>query len=477
MALYKNNRQDGSTILIAGVGSGGSIDIDSIFDSTSINPVQNKVITAQFDIIDNILYKRYNSIVSKDGNLILNIDKQLKLYDKILFPVTVTQQEIIITYKNNKKENIIINKENNPVIFVEDSFSSIEIPENFTATIYRCVDENEVRKLQNAFSQLEKQFNDTQTELTQTGILVPNLVYDSNFSFGIIEEDGTELNNKTGILTSFFSTKNTDIIMKSFNTEIVIRTKYEDDNEEFHVESYSLNQKNNYIQKITFDANVEYKIGFSYPSVIEISDITDIANKINMYAPNIIITTGNVPISNGDGTWSWNALSFDNDYTSAKNKPSIGGVELSGNKTLNELGVASASEVAALNTTVKLLSNNIETNYLKKTEIATQTKNITWNGLKIIFYRQGDIAWMRATGTLSTDLSISNAYADMIVAPDEFKPTVSDSMDIISGLYKFRVDAVEGTGFHLGQGKMLSEGTNTNITAGTDLYFNRVYMC
>ena len=56
MALYKNNKQDGSTILIAGVG-GENINVDSTLDSTSMNPVQNKIITEQFDIIDKIFFR------------------------------------------------------------------------------------------------------------------------------------------------------------------------------------------------------------------------------------------------------------------------------------------------------------------------------------------------------------------------------------------------------------------------------------
>ena len=164
MALYKNNKQDGSTILIAGTGGIGSIEADSAFDSTSINPIQNKVVSAQFDIIDKILYKKYISIVKLEEDYILSIDKPLKLYDKIVFPATTYQKEIIITYKDNTQETIIINKENNPTIFIGDNFSFITIPQGFKATIYRCVDEEETRKLQLGFSQLEKQINNNEKE-------------------------------------------------------------------------------------------------------------------------------------------------------------------------------------------------------------------------------------------------------------------------------------------------------------------------
>lgn len=419
MALYKNNKQDGSTILIAGVG-GENINVDSTLDSTSTNPVQNKIITEQFDIIDKILYKEYISAGGSSGSgFILSINNELKLYDKIiLFSPTTIQGEIIITYKDNTKENIMINTDNSPTIFVGENFSSIEVPAKITAIIYRCVDENQIRKLQSAFNKLEKQFNDTHTELMQTDIVVPNLVYDLKFSFGAIDEYGNELVSKTGIMTNLFFYKNTDIVIKSIDTEINFRTRYENNNGEYITQSYSLNQENNYMQKITFNADCEYKIAFSYPSESEISDITDIKDKINIYAPNRIIDAGKMPVSNGNGTWSW---------------------------------------------------RNPE-NEIQKTQLS-------WNGLTIDFYKQGRIAWMKVGGTLSTDLAINNAFADTIIPLDGFKPTVSDTMDAISGLYRFQVNAVEGTGFRIGQGKILSTETGTNITAGTELHFNRMYIC
>ena len=419
MALYKNNKQDGSAILIAGVG-GENINVDSTLDSTSTNPVQNKIITEQFNIIDKILYKRYISVGSSSSSgFILSINDKLKLYDKIiLFSSTIIQGEIIITYKDNTKENIIINEENNPTIFVGENFSSIEIPANLTAIIYRCVDENEIQKLQSAFNKLEKQFNDTHTELMQTDIVVPNLIYDLKFSFGAIDEYGNELVSKTGIMTDLFFYKNTDIVIKSIDTEIIFRTRYENGNGEYITQSYSLNQENNYMQKITFNANCEYKIVFSYPSESEIENITDIKDKINIYTPNRIIDAGKMPVSNGNGTWSW---------------------------------------------------RNPE-NEIQKTQLS-------WNGLTIDFYKQGRIAWMKASGTLSANLAINNAFADTIIPLDSFKPTVSDTMDIISGLYRFQVNAVEGTGFRIGQGKILSTETGTDITAGTELHFNRMYIC
>ena len=84
---------------------------------------------------------------------------------------------------------------------------------------------------------------------------------------------------------------------------------------------------------------------------------------------------------------------------------------------------------------------------------------------------------MKVSGTLSTDLTINNAFTDTIVVPNGFKPTISDTMDVISGLYRFQINAVEGTGFRIGQGKILSTETGTDITAGTELHFNRMYIC
>lgn len=249
MALYKNNRQTGSAILIAGTG-GGSTDVDSTFDSTSINPVQNKVISAQFDTINKILYKRYNSVVSNDGSLILNIDKELKLYDKISFPSTSAKKELIITYKDNTKESIIMSEQNNPDILIESNFSSIEIPQNFTATIYRCVDENEVRKLQTTFNKSEQRLDNVQTELMQTGLLVSNLMYDLSFSFGYINEDGSESVNKFSVLADCSFEKDVNTIIKSANINMTFTIKYEGDGGEPQVSSYSLNQENNYAQKL-----------------------------------------------------------------------------------------------------------------------------------------------------------------------------------------------------------------------------------
>lgn len=419
MALYKNNKQDGSTILIAGTG-GENINVDSTLDSTSTNPVQNKIITEQFDIIDKILYKRYISAGgSSSSGFILSINDELKLYDKIiLFSPTTIQGEIIVTYKDNTKENIMINTDNSPTIFVGENFSSIKVPAKITAIIYRCVDENQIRKLQSAFNKLEKQFNDTHTELMQTDIVVPNLIYDLKFSFGAIDEYGNELVSKTGIITNFSFSKNTDIVIKSIDTEIIFRTRYENNNGEYITQSYSLNQENNYMQEIIFNANCEYKTSFSYPSESEIVNITDIKDKINIYIPNRIIDAGKMPVSNGNGTWSW-----------------------------------------------------------RNPDNEIQKMQLSWNGLTIDFYKQGRIAWMKVSGTLSADLAINNAFIDIIIPLDSFKPTVSDTMDIISGLYRFQVNAVEGTGFRIGQGKILSTETGTDITAGTELHFNRMYIC
>lgn len=419
MALYKNNKQDGSTILIAGTGGIGSIEADSAFDSTSINPVQNKVVSAQFDIIDKILYKKYISIVKLEEDYILSIDKVLKLYDKIVFPATTDQKEIIITYKDNTQETIIINKENNPTIFIGDNFSFITIPQGFKATIYRCVDEEETRKLQLGFNQLEKQINNNEKELKYTGILVPNLIYDLDFSFGNIDENGTEINSKSAIIAKYSFDKNVDSIIKSINKPITIKIGYEDGNGEYQIKSYTLNEENSYIQKFTFNEGYEYRIIFSSFPEVELNQIGTLLDKIGIYIPTkIIADVGNVPVSNGDGTWSWRNLE-------------------------NEI----------------------------------QKINLSWNGLTIEFYKQGKMVWMKVSGTLSTDLTINNAFTDTIVVPNGLKPIANDTMDVISGLYRFQVNAVEGTGFRIGQGKILSTETGTDITAGTELHFNRMYIC
>lgn len=420
MALYKNNKQDGSTILIAGTGGVGSINIDSALSMTSENPVQNKIISTEIKTINDILYKKYINYVTTSSNLTLTIDKDLKLYDKIIvISKDDTEKNVIINYTDNTQETIAISKTINPTIFVKENFSSVIIPEYAIANIYRCIDENEIHQLQTNFKQLKKQIDNTYTELEQTGIMVTNLIYDLDFSFGTLDEDGSELVNKLGVVTTFSLDKEESIVIKSNSTNMTVKLRYEDINGESQFESYLLNQENEYTQKVTFIAGYEYKIAFSFSPEVEITNTTDITNKVGIYISNDnILMADYVPMTNGNGTWSW-----------------------------------------------------------KNPESEIQKSQLSWNGLTIEFYKQGRIAWMKASGTLSADLAINNAFADIIIPSNSFKPTVNDTMDVISGLYRFQVNAVEGTGFRIGQGKILSTETGTDITTGTELHFNRTYIC
>ena len=56
------------------------------------------------------------------------------------------------------------------------------------------------------------------------------------------------------------------------------------------------------------------------------------------------------------------AIGNTTDYEQLKNKPSINNVELSGNKTLSELGIASSEDVSKLNTKVDTIIEKAELN-------------------------------------------------------------------------------------------------------------------
>lgn len=418
MALYKNNKQDGSTILIAGTGGIGSIDIDSEFNSTSVNPVQNKVITEKFSIIDNILYKQAHSLLSPSSDITLTFDTDLKLYDKIILsPRDNSTKKAIINYKYGNSDTLSFTKNDAPTILVNDNISSIKIDSNVKIIIYRCIDGNDIKKINNSIENINKEISNNQTELIQKGIFVPNLTHTLDFSLGDISEDGDEISSLKSIKAKMEVNNTTNTLLKSsFDSIVKIAQMDEDGN--FTFQTYTLNESNNYTQTYLFKLNYTYFVIWSYASEEDIQNIDDMISKIGIYVPKVSIVNGAIPISNGDGTWSW-----------------------------------------------KNLENKI------------QKESLSWNGLIIDFYKQGKMIWMNVSGALSTDLTINNAFTDIIVAPDNFKPLINDIMDVISGLYRFQINAVKGTGFRIGQGKILSTETGTDITAGTELHFNRMYIC
>lgn len=418
MALYKNNKQDGSTILIAGTGGIGSIEADSAFDSTSINPVQNKVITEKFSIIDNILYKQAHSILGPSSDITLTLDTDLKLYDKIILsPRDNSTKNAIINYKYGNSDTLSFTKYDAPTILVNDNISSIKIDSNVKIIIYRCIDGNDIKKINNSIENINKEISNNQTELIQKGIFVPNLTHTLDFSLGDISEDGDEISSLKSIKAKIEVNNTTNTLLKSSFDSIVKIAKMDEDGN-FTFQTYTLNESNNYTQTYLFKLNYTYFVIWSYASEEDIQNIDDMISKIGIYVPKVSIVNGAIPISNGDGTWSW-----------------------------------------------------------KNPENEIQKMQLFWNGLTIDFYKQGRIAWMKISGTLSADLAINNAFVDMIIPLESFKPTVSDTMDIISGLYRFQINAVKGTGFRIGQGKILSTETGTDITAGTELHFNRMYIC
>ena len=418
MALYKNNKQDGSTILIAGTGGIGSIDVDSAFNSTSINPVQNKVITEKFSIIDNILYKQAHSLLSPSSDITLTFDTDLKLYDKIILsPRDNSTKKAIINYKDGNSDTLSFTKNDAPTILVNDNISSIKIDSNVKIIIYRCIDGNDIKKINNSIENINKEISNNQAELIQKGIFVPNLTHTLDFSLGDISKDGYEISSLKSIKAKMEVNNTTNTLLKSsFDSVVKIAQMDEDGN--FTFQTYTLNESNNYTQTYLFNLNYTYFVIWSYASEKDIQNIDDMISKIGIYVPKVSIVNGAIPISNGDGTWNW-----------------------------------------------KNLENKI------------QKESLSWNGLTIDFYKQGKMVWINASGTLSTDLTINNAFTDIIVAPDNFKPLINDTMDVISGLYRFQINAVKGTGFRIGQGKILSTETGTDITTGTELHFNRMYLC
>lgn len=418
MALYKNNRQDGSTILIAGTGGIGSIDIDSAFDSTSVNPVQNKVITEKFSIIDNILYKQAHSLLGPSSDITLTFGTDLKLYDKIILsPRDNSTKNAIINYKYGNSDTLSFTKYDAPTILVNDNISSIKIDSNVKIIIYRCIDGNDIKKINNSIENINKEISNNQTELIQKGIFVPNLTHTLDFSLGDISENGYEISSLKSIKAKIKVNNTTNTLLKSsFDSVVKIAQMDEDGN--FTFQTYTLNESNNYTQTYLFNLNYTYFVIWSYASKENIQNIDDMISKIGIYVPKVSIVNGAIPISNGDGTWNW-----------------------------------------------------------KNFENKIQKESLSWNGLTIDFYKQGKMIWMNTSGTLSTDLTINNTFTDTIVAPDNFKPLINDTMDVISGLYRFQINAVKGTGFRIGQGKILSTETGTDITTGTELHFNRMYLC
>ena len=166
MALYKNNKQDGSTILIAGTGGIGSIEADSAFNSTSVNPVQNKVITEKFSIIDNILYKQAHSLLGPSTDITLTLGTDLKLYDKIILsPRDNSTKKAIINYKDGNSDTLSFTKNDAPTILVNDNISSIKIDSNVKIIIYRCIDGNDIKKINNSIENINKEILNNQKEL------------------------------------------------------------------------------------------------------------------------------------------------------------------------------------------------------------------------------------------------------------------------------------------------------------------------
>ena len=78
------------------------------------------------------------------------------------------------------------------------------------------------------------------------------------------------------------------------------------------------------------------------------ADVTDVSGKIT--EPSVDGTDGQVLATDGSGGRYWKTVSGGgsggtSDYSELTNKPQIGGVVLSGNKTLADLGAASAGDV------------------------------------------------------------------------------------------------------------------------------------
>ena len=110
------------------------------------------------------------------------------------------------------------------------------------------------------------------------------------------------------------------------------------------------------------------------PTTVSIPTMADINTKIDK--PSVEGTSGQVLTSDGNGGQSWQTPSGGGsggttDYTALTNKPSINGVTLSGNKTLEDIGTASAIDVNWLK------SINADILY-KTTHTQTSSQDTVW---------------------------------------------------------------------------------------------------
>lgn len=89
----------------------------------------------------------------------------------------------------------------------------------------------------------------------------------------------------------------------------------------------------------------------------------------------------------GDGVTKYNDLQYfaggtggTTDYTQLTNKPQINGIELTGNKNGNDLGLANESEIEELGNELNQLANNVTNLDTNKQNKLTAGTNITIEG-------------------------------------------------------------------------------------------------
>lgn len=119
--------------------------------------------------------------------------------------------------------------------------------------------------------------------------------------------------------------------------------------------------------------------------VAKITDIPDISGKID--EPEEEGTSGQVLTTDGNGGRSWTTVQGGgggtSDYTDLTNKPQINGVTLAGNKSLSDLGAASANDVSAKYTKP---ANGIPASDLASGVIpSVPVQDVQINGTSILF--------------------------------------------------------------------------------------------
>lgn len=178
--------------------------------------------------------------------------------------------------------------------------------------------------------------------------------------------------------------------------------------------------------------------------------LNELANKQDTLVSGVNIKTinnetllgeGNINITGGGGT---------SDYEDLDNKPSINNVELSGNKSLNDLGIQPAGSYA--------LASDIPTNLSQLTDdtthrLVTDTEKTTWNNKSNFSGNYNDLT--------NKPTLFSGDYDDLTNKPS-IPTKISDLTD--------DSDFLESTDLKTVNGNSLVGSGDITISGGTDIY-------